>query len=580
MGWFERLRHVRLERAWRSLPFQWFAITVLPLTLLLLVVTFTSLWLHENAMRSMVGERDERAVNAAVAALEAELQQRENAIQGLALHLEGRPQGELFNWLSGSSYLEADFDGGLAVLTGEGVLLAASGDERIWGNAEVLAMARLSGEKVVRKIPLILVDGTPMVVLMASISHSEEPEGLSWMAAGAFSARGLAEGVLTDLFPDDGHTAVYVMDRSCRLVYLSGHEMISESFCDHPGARQALTGESGSVYVDDGSIERVVAYSPAPALEWVVFTEEPWEMVTGRTLQMTQLAPLTLAPVLVVVTLALWFGARQIVRPLQRLEALAARLAWGDFDAIQEPVGGISEIRHLQDELVQMSQKVWSAQQSLHSYIGAITRGQEDERRRLARELHDETLQSLIALKQRIQLTRLAAKDETQIAALDNLEVLGEQAIRELRLLTHALRPIYLEDLGLVAALGALAQETSQRAGLAVKFQLRGVERRLSPEVELALYRMAQELLSNIVRHAQAASAFVCLQYDPAQVTLEVQDDGVGFVPPARPTEFAHQGHYGLLGLHERAELIGARLEILSEPGKGSVMRVRLADVL
>jgi hypothetical protein len=194
MGWFERLRHVRLERAWRSLPFQWFAITVLPLTLLLLVVTFTSLWIHENAMRSMVGERDERAVNAAVAALEAELQQRENAIQGLALHLEGRPQGELFNWLSGSSYLEADFDGGLAVLTGEGVLLAASGDERIWGNAEVLATARLSGEGCGF---LILVDGTPMVVLM--YQFTQRRTGLPGYCA--FSAR-IGEG--GNLFPDDG----------------------------------------------------------------------------------------------------------------------------------------------------------------------------------------------------------------------------------------------------------------------------------------------------------------------------------------------------------------------------------------
>jgi signal transduction histidine kinase len=226
-----------------------------------------------------------------------------------------------------------------------------------------------------------------------------------------------------------------------------------------------------------------------------------------------------------------------------------------------------------------MAQKLRAAQQSLHDYIGAITRGQEDERRRLARELHDDAIQSLIALKQRVQLTRLGLKGETAADEMAELESLAEQTIDNLRRQTRALRPMYLEDLGLVTALEMLAQETSQSAGIRVDFHRQGDERRLPSEVELALYRMAQEALSNVTRHAQASQASVGLRFERQEVVLEVSDNGRGFEVPRSPAEFAPSGHFGLLGLHERAELIGARLEIRSAPGKGASIQIFLPEV-
>ena len=119
---------------------------------------------------------------------------------------------------------------------------------------------------------------------------------------------------------------------------------------------------------------------------------------------MTLVAPLVLLAPLLFALAALWFGARQIVRPLQQLEHKAAAVAAGDFNAIQESVGGISEVQHLQAELAAMSRQVQASQAGLRDYIGAITSAQEEERLRLARELHDDTIQELIALKQRLQL--------------------------------------------------------------------------------------------------------------------------------------------------------------------------------
>ena len=228
-----------------------------------------------------------------------------------------------------------------------------------------------------------------------------------------------------------------------------------------------------------------------------------------------------------------------------------------------------------------MAGKVSEAQRSLHGYIGAITDAQEEERRRLARELHDDTLQALIALKQRVQLAQLELQPSStaaspQSAELDEIGTLTEQTIENLRRLTRALRPVYLEDLGLAPALEMLARETGQAMGIAVEFHRQGAEKRLDSSVELALYRMAQEACSNIARHAHAQHASLEINYTPASVNLQVEDDGVGFILPPNPAEYADGGHYGLLGLRERADLIGATLDIHTSPGKGTCLVVTL----
>jgi two-component system sensor histidine kinase UhpB len=115
---------------------------------------------------------------------------------------------------------------------------------------------------------------------------------------------------------------------------------------------------------------------------------------------------------------------------------------------------GIAEVQRLQKELTEMARKVQTAQAGLRGYIGAITTAQEEERRRLARELHDDTIQAIIALKQRIQLTEQTVRDPAVQRMLNELEDLAAQTIENLRRMTRALRPIYLEDLGLARRAG------------------------------------------------------------------------------------------------------------------------------
>ena len=305
-------------------------------------------------------------------------------------------------------------------------------------------------------------------------------------------------------------------------------------------------------------------------------SEEAWKIATDLTLEFTLFAPLVLIPPLLFALAALWFAAKQIIQPLQKLETKAAALAWGDFEAIKDSVGGISEVQHLQLELTEMSRKVRAAQEGLRDYIGAITSAQEEERLRLARDLHDDTIQSVIALKQRVGLAQKAVKDPSARKTLAELESLSEQTIENLRRMTRALRPIYLEDFGLVTALEMLARETSQNSGIQVEFHKRGEEQRLAHEVELTLYRMAQEALNNVVRHSQAKHAEVKIAFEAKGIELAISDNGIGFDVPKSPTDFAAYGHFGLLGIRERAELIGARLEVESTVGEGTNLRVKL----
>jgi two-component system sensor histidine kinase UhpB len=407
-----------------------------------------------------------------------------------------------------------------------------------------------------------------MVLVLAASSERD------WVVVGASSAANLVRHTLTNSFASGSDASAVVVDANKDILYQGGSFSYAGGAASHPGVAEALSGESGVTYVQVGDSEHVVTFSPIGPVGWALALEEPWETVDTPTLRTTQLAPLVLVPVLLLTLLALWFGLRWIVKPLQDLESKAATLAWGEFNAIEQPVGGITEIRRLQTELIHMARKVKAAQQSLHSYIGAITSGQEEERRRLARELHDDTIQSLIALKQRVQLAQLASKNGSSEASLTEVVSLTEQTIENVRRQTRALRPIYLEDLGLVTALEMLARETSQAANIPVEFQRQGTEVRLNPNVELALYRMAQEALNNVSKHAGATQADLNISFTSQQVTLQVIDNGKGFDVPKSPAEFAPGGHFGLLGLYERAELIGARLEIFSSPGQGSRITV------
>jgi two-component system sensor histidine kinase UhpB len=566
----------------RGLTVQLLAITVLPLTLLLLLIAFGSVSLHQQDMRALVGERDERAVQAAAAALASELHHRAASISNLVTLAE---LSDDTTSIYTTDDLASDFDGGLAYLDMNGRLItstpppAGTSSSRLWdwvaqnnislASSSDASAALSTGIEPVLSFPFLEPNSSRHFVIVSQVLASR-----NIIVAGAFSPETLAHKTLSGSYPDSTHITIFLFDSSREILFSRGPLATGNLSSDHPGVTEALRGESGTTYLKQDHVEHVVAYSSIAPTGWALITEEEWEMVVSPSLQITQMAPLALVPAFILALVALWFVATRIVQPLQKLETKAAALAWGDFDAIKDPVGGISEVQHLQQELAEMSRKVQSAQEGLHDYIGAITSAQEEERLRLARELHDDTIQSIIALKQRVQLAQKSVKDQTSRRTLGELETLSEQTIENLRRMTRALRPIYLEDLGLVTALEMLARETSQNNAMNIEFQKSGEEQRLSREVELALYRIAQEALNNLVRHSQARHAELHISFGEKEIELEVSDDGIGFDMPKSPTDFAPEGHFGLVGIRERADLIGARLEVESAPGNGTKLKV------
>ena len=206
-------------------------------------------------------------------------------------------------------------------------------------------------------------------------------------------------------------------------------------------------------------------------------------------------------------------------------------------------------------------------QEELRQYASNITRIQEDERRRLARELHDDTAQALIALGRGLDGLKMqvAPKD---LQWLTDLQDLADQTLEGVRRACRDLRPSILDDLGLRAALEWLSNSLTSR-GVACTFTCSGAETRLSPEAEIAIFRIVQEALSNIWRHANAKHASIELQYCPQLVQVSIRDNGRGFAGGE------HAG-MGLSSMRERALLIGADLKITSLLQKGCTVELSL----
>ena len=234
-------------------------------------------------------------------------------------------------------------------------------------------------------------------------------------------------------------------------------------------------------------------------------------------------------------------------------------------------IGETEEVERIELAFLRMMRRLEAERRRAGS---AALQAQEQERTRVARDLHDEVNQSLTGLLLRLEAAREAAPPELE-AALSETKALANQAMRELLSLARQLRPTALDDLGLQAALENYIDEWARRTGIAAELHASGLlDRRLASEVETALYRIAQEALNNIAKHARARRVEVVLERRADYVSLIVEDDGVGFEPTAAA---AGAPGFGLVGMHERATLVGASLNVESAPGQGTTILVRMA---
>jgi two-component system, NarL family, sensor histidine kinase DegS len=201
------------------------------------------------------------------------------------------------------------------------------------------------------------------------------------------------------------------------------------------------------------------------------------------------------------------------------------------------------------------------AQDSLRSYVQLAMRAQERERQRLSRELHDETIQDLVVVRNSLRDPYQPGESLDQRVRLAEGGI--DRSIDGIRRLCRALRPSILDDLGLLPAIEALTAEVSSHSKLDVSMDVEGTPSRLQAEAELAVYRVVQEALHNVERHASAARATVELTYDESGTRVSIVDDGQGF----DPTQVLQTGRLGLMGMRERARLVGGELQLSRSAG-------------
>jgi PAS domain S-box-containing protein len=214
-------------------------------------------------------------------------------------------------------------------------------------------------------------------------------------------------------------------------------------------------------------------------------------------------------------------------------------------------------------------------QRDLEAYARQTVAAREEEQRRIGREVHDGPLQNLVLLSRGLDAIEQAGVGERPVMIHDARD-LAEATADELRRISRALRPSVLDDLGVAAALKSEATALARRCGIAVRFAQSGDELPLPAEVELSLLRIAQEALHNVERHAAADKVVVKLGWERDRVRLTIRDDGRGLEPLPSTSDLLDAGNLGIVGMQERARLVGGAFAVRSEPGQGTIVEVTL----
>lgn len=232
-------------------------------------------------------------------------------------------------------------------------------------------------------------------------------------------------------------------------------------------------------------------------------------------------------------------------------------------------------VRALGQESEQILTDLLSGESRFRRLAKAVWQVQEDERRRLARELHDGIGQTLAALKNQLEWMANSKNSNADRSRLGDAVQLASQALDDTRELSRLLRPPVLDDLGLRAALSWLGRTVSKRFEFEVTIEFDAIDQRPAAEIETVLFRIAQEALTNAAKHAGASRVALGLRTEGSDLVLTVTDDGSGFDPRSVATADDNTG-VGLRGMNDRVELFEGRLEISSEPGSGTRIEARL----
>lgn len=388
----------------------------------------------------------------------------------------------------------------------------------------------------------------------------------------------------TDLVDSKG--AVLASSASSRLLSEHNHgDFVANLIHD----RRPSVGTCHGCHKDDQTEKRekeVVAFAPLSFAPWaVVVRQSEAEAFAPASILQTQL--LILGAVLGAAALVMaWITAQSVTKPIETLTRTALRIAEGNlsdpvpptghdelgrlgqaFDTMRVQLkGSMERIQQWTHELEKrVKERTAQLEESEHERTDLLRQmmsAQEGERKKIARELHDETSQELTALVMGLEAARKTCPAE-MTPRIDQLKALAVRSLEGIHRLMLDLRPSVLDDLGLQSAIRWYAENRLEPLGMDVAVEVRGTERRLPPDVETAVFRVTQEAVNNACQHAEAARASIVVEFRPRAITVQIEDDGVGF-------DVASKRGMGMMGMRERIALLGGRFEVDSAPGKGT----------
>jgi signal transduction histidine kinase len=550
---------------------------LLPLSVIVFGLLALRVAAYRQALQTLLIERDEQIAVLAAAYVSDEIDDYQDLLEALARRnalMSGTPQ-EGADLVSRTPIVLETFNAGLAIADADGQVLVTIPDDATPFGAGVAGQTYFTALRggLRSTVSDLLADaqtGDPTIFVAAPVLDADSR--FRGALLGAIHVRYKSLGREMNQLKVGETGFAYVVDGQGRVVSHPHLEEIGADYRDRPFVQAMLTGGEGGMLWSAPSEEAIIVdFARVADIGWGVVVKEPWELAVAP----VQFVDVVMVGTAIVASLTplflLWRGVQHIVERLRRLGDHAAQLAAGKRSEL-ETGSPIREINALERAFAEMSTQVHSYRDGLRSYVGVITQSAEDERRRIARELHDETIQNLLAMGRRVELHHASEADPVRLGHLIELQTMILETLDGVRQISHDLRPPLLEDLGLIPALKTLVAKLpgGDANGLLATFEVSGQPAPLSLDQELVLYRISQEALANVRKHARATRVQVQLAFEPNAVRLDIGDDGAGFSVPASMTDLVRRGRFGLMGIQERVWSVGGEMSIQSAPGAGT----------
>lgn len=421
---------------------------------------------------------------------------------------------------------------------------------------------------------------------------------------------GLSESGYMDLV--DANGIIIASTRAARVGWQSDHRA---TFATLVQTRQAIVSTCHDCHSGSSALARqreVLVFAPLERAPWGIAIRQSENEVFAAVHQLQQRIFLLLGIILIGALGLVYLTTRNIITPVQALTAATQRIAAGDLDTpldlrSEDEIGvlarsfdtmrarlrqSIAEIQmwnreldarvqeqtraceEAQWELRQLYEELQRKEQIRRELLRRVFSAQEEERKRISRELHDETCQVLTGLAYALDEAIETFPSPEFKPQLEHMRKLVITALREIQHIILDLRPTMLDHLGLVPALRWYAESRLDGTGIRFTLHEQGEPMRLPPAVETALFRVTQEAINNIARHSRATRAECLLHFTPTQIQVLIRDNGKGFDPQTIFHSNAQRRGLGLLGMQERMSTVGGRVEIDSTPGEGTLVRL------